>query len=105
MVLSRQPAGVLGGPHKEKNAVGLMDRASAGVKVLGIAASLGVCAPLVVLAILVHRDMKKRTTRMARLAATSLEPRLRAIRKELYNWQEEVTWGEMLWNWIEGTER
>jgi hypothetical protein len=85
--------------------VGLMARTSAGAKVLGIAASLGVCAPFVVIAILLHRDLKKRTTRMARLAATSLEPRLRAIRNELYNWQEEVTWGEMLWHWIEGTEK
>lgn len=85
--------------------MGLMTRASAGIKVLGVAASLGACAPLVVIAILLHRDLKKRTARLAILAAASLEPLIRAMRGELYNWREEVTLSEMLWQWIGGAEK
>jgi hypothetical protein len=83
--------------------VGLMTRASAGIKVLGVGASLGACAPLVVIAILLQRDVRRRTARLALLAAASLEPHVDSIRRELYNWREEVTLSEMVLEWIAGT--
>jgi hypothetical protein len=83
--------------------VGLMTRASAGIKVLGVGASLGACAPLVVIAILLQRDLRRRTARLALLAAASLEPHVDSIRRELYSWREEMTLGEMVLEWIAGT--
>jgi hypothetical protein len=90
---------------KEKNAVGLTTRASAGIKILGVAASLGALAPFVALAILLERDLRKRTARMAVLAAAALRPMIRAIGDEFDNWHEEVTWGELMWQWMVGTKR
>jgi hypothetical protein len=80
--------------------VGLMTRASAGIKVLGVGASLGACAPLVVIAILLQRDLRKRTARLALVAAASLQPHVNSVRRELYNWREEMTLSEMVWEWI-----
>lgn len=44
--------------------MGLVTRASSGVKLLGVAVSLGACAPFVVFAILLQRDLRKRTARL-----------------------------------------
>jgi hypothetical protein len=85
--------------------MGLVTRASSGVKLLGVAVSLGACAPFVVFAILLQRDLRKRTARLARLAAASLDPLIRAIGGEVDNWREEVTWSEMMWQWMAGTKR
>jgi hypothetical protein len=82
--------------------VGMTTRASAGFKIVGVAASLGACAPFVVIAILSQRVLRKRTARLARLAAASLEPLSRAMTRELSNWREEMTWSEVLWQWVGG---
>jgi hypothetical protein len=80
-----------------------MSRASAGARIVGVAAALGACAPFVVVAILLQRDVKRRSTRLARMAAASLDPLVRRMADELSSWREEVTWSEILWQWIGGT--
>ena len=42
---------------------------------------------------------------MAVLAAAALRPMIRALGDEFDNWHEEVTWGELMWQWMVGTKR
>lgn len=83
--LTCQRVALFGGlaTYEEKKAMGLKTRASTEIKVLGVGASLGACAPLVVITILLQRDVRRRTARLARLAAASLEPHVDSMRREL----------------------
>ncbi len=69
------------------------------VRRLALYGALGVLAPLVLLAILMERDFRRRAGRFFARLASSLEPVNDRLKDELHEWRADTKWDEVL-SWM-----